>query len=67
MAALRDLFTAILDSVALLKEVRITEPWIKTEILESVRERDSWLRISQKDKHEPDHYEKYRKLRKQGS
>ena len=62
----RDLFTQTLDSVAPLKEVRIkhhSEPWISAEILDSIRERDSWLRKSRGDKHEPDHYQKYRKLR----
>ena len=62
----RDLFTKILDSVAPLKEVRIkyhSEPWITAEILDSIRERDSWLHRSRNDKHEPEHYENYRTLR----
>ena len=62
----RELFTSSLDSVAPLKEVRIknnSEPWMSVEILETIRERDSWLRRSRKDKHEPDHYLNYRKLR----
>ena len=45
----RDLFTKILDSVALLKEVRIkyhSEPWITAEILDSIRERDRWSSIT---------------------
>ena len=62
----RDLFAKILDSVAPLKEVRIkyhSEPWITAEILDSIRERDSWLHRSQNDKHEPEHYENYRTFR----
>ena len=62
----RDIFTATLDSVAPLKRVRIrnhSDPWITSEILESIRERDSWLRRSRKDRHDPDHYEKYRQAR----
>ncbi|XP_072028067.1 uncharacterized protein [Amphiura filiformis] len=62
----RDLFSTILDSVAPVKEVRIknpSEPWITAEILECIRERDSWLCKTRKDKHMPDHYDKYRKLR----
>ena len=48
------------------KEVRIkyhSEPWITAEILDSIRERDSWLHRSRNDKHEPEHYENYRTLR----
>lgn len=48
------------------KEVRIkhhSEPWISLEILESMRERDSWLSKSRKNKHNTEHYQKYRQLR----
>ncbi|PIK41960.1 putative RNA-directed DNA polymerase from mobile element jockey-like [Apostichopus japonicus] len=42
------LSTTVLDSVAPVKEVRIknqSDPWISAEILESIRERDSWLHL----------------------
>ena len=62
----RNLFTSVIDSVAPFKEVRIkhhSEPWISLEILESMRERDSWLSKSRKNKHNTEHYQKYRQLR----
>ncbi len=55
----RDLSTSALDYVTPLKEVHIkhhSEPWINAEIRASIRERDSWLRQSWKDKHKPDNY-----------
>lgn len=62
----RGLFTTVLDSVAPVKEVRIknqSDPWISAEILESIRERDSWLRKSRGDTHSSENYQMYRKMR----
>ena len=62
----RGLFTTVLDSVAPVKEVRIknhSDPWMSTEILASIRERDSWLRKSRGGNHSSENYQMYRNLR----
>ena len=62
----RSAFTGVLDSVAPLKEIRIkqnSEPWMTQEILENIRERDSWLRKFKKDKTILDYYSNYSRLR----
>ena len=59
-------FTGVLDSVAPLKEIRIkqnSEPWMTQEILENIRERDSWLKKFKKDKTILGYYSNYSTLR----
>ena len=61
----RLLFTEIMDIVAPIKVVRIkakSEPWMTTEILDLIRQRDSWLYKYRKYKREEDH-KIYRALR----
>ena len=59
-------FTNILDQVAPVKEVRIknhTEPWMSNEILNDIRERDSWLKKFKNNKHVLEYYSNYCRLR----
>ena len=49
----KNLITQVLDSIAPIKEIRIklrTEPWIDDNILQSIRERDKLLTLSNRDK-----------------
>ena len=42
----KDLFHLVLDVVAPIKEIRLkqrTEPWMTTDILQNIQERDNWL------------------------
>ena len=59
-------FMNTLDSVAPLREVRIkqrSEPWMTSEILDDIRERDSLLAKFNKNKHMSEYYKEYCKLR----
>ena len=49
----KNLITQVLDSIAPIKEIRIklrTEPWIDDNILQSIRERDKLLTLSNRNK-----------------
>jgi hypothetical protein len=62
----KDIFTTILDKAAPIKEVRLkqrTEPWMNSEILHDIRERDNLLYKFNKDRSKKDLYGEYKKLR----
>ena len=54
-----------MDAVAPIKEIRLkqrTEPWMTSDILQSIQERDNWLNKFRKTR-DPDDYKAYCKLR----
>ena len=59
-------FTAILDKVASIKEIRLkqrTEPWMNANILQDIRERDNLLYKFNKDRSKKCLFVEYKKLR----
>ena len=61
----KDFFHSVLDAVAPIKEIRLkqrTEPWMTSDILQSIQERDNWLNKFRKTR-DPDDYKAYCKLR----
>ena len=61
----KDFFHSVLDAVGPIKEIRLkqrTEPWMTSDILQSIQERDNWLNKFRKTR-DPDDYKAYCKLR----
>ena len=57
----KDFFHSVLDVVAPIKEIRLkqrTEPWLTSDILQNIQERDNWLNKFRKTR-DPDSYKVY--------
>jgi len=62
----KHIFSSVLDKVAPVKEIRLkqrTEPWMNSEILNDIRERDNLLYKFNKDRSKKEIYNEYKKLR----
>ena len=62
----KEIFIQILDEIAPIRHIRIktrTEPWMNSEILELIRERDKFLKLANKNKNNKDLRLKFNSLR----
>ena len=62
----KEIFIEVLDEIAPIRHIRIktrTEPWMNSEILELIRERDKFLKLANKNKNNKDLRLKFNSLR----
>ncbi len=62
----KNIFIKVIDKVAPVKEMRIkqrTEPWITTQVLDMIKEKDGLISEYKKDKNNKDKYDKFCKSR----